>query len=646
MKSFLKNCRTLLISILIGTLLGFAPPVQAEDIVLHENSDSELNLYANVVNIVNTNLSETDITRIFRNFDSLSTNIVLSNDDATSHEIAASLLDSLCSETICKGIESYKFIEHSDLPLTNSVDLSATTGSISLTGATAGESITTPSARAVANILNIVDTNASNSHITITAINVFGDWKGDLILPKHIELADQFISQNSPYSTNNSSQVQNDVIVDATSGNNVLDATSSLSDGGSAINSAIKTGEASSIAQVHNIANQTIANGQWYIGLINTFGTWNGDALAVPDNVALQKTSHGLMYSSSSTNTNAFQTLADAQSSIINSIALRSITGNNKLLSSQIDGSSITTGNSVAALHLLNFANLNLQNVNLNVSLVTVFGSWSGNIVFGDIDDALQTNQNNTTTAVLFDDGVGTLVDNTRVSSVPQTANQFDQGETLKTNAIEIIKTNDAPVRGIQGGNSVTFTLTIHNIGAIDFENLIVYDKLIGPDGTILSDQTIPLGNIAQREQIELSYTVDVPQDAILGMYHNGAYAEVYNPLSYRKLISNETAQSSFRVDSTLVPGPVFTLGEVRGASVSVTRQSIVRKKTGIANGKRSLVQQVEAENVQMPMVTGRSIWQGELDSLRPTLFFVIIFAIVYVANDRNKRRKEKPNIA
>jgi peptidoglycan hydrolase-like protein with peptidoglycan-binding domain len=77
-------------------------------------------------------------------------------------------------------------------------------------------------------------------------------------------------------SSTNTAVVDNNVDVGASTGNNTA-----LTENGAAI---VKTGDAYAVANVTNLVNTNIVNGNWIFGVFNVFGDWSGDiAFGHPD---------------------------------------------------------------------------------------------------------------------------------------------------------------------------------------------------------------------------------------------------------------------------------------------------------------------------------------------------------------------------
>lgn len=238
-------------------------------------------------------------------------------------------------------------------------------------------SITSGDAYAAANVVNVANTNITDSNYVLLSFNNFGSHTGDIVLPGADSFAQQFRATGShgTASNTNVATIENDVHVAADSGNN---------HGGD-----IATGDASASSMVTNLINQNGVGGDNFLMLIRVHGDWAGDVFGAPEGVRWEQTEQGVMlYSDSDT----ASPLAGAQTAsvtnrnnatITNSVQVMSLTGDNKLENAS---GTISTGNAYAAANLMNIANTNILGQNWALLIFNIFGNWNGNLTFGQPD--------------------------------------------------------------------------------------------------------------------------------------------------------------------------------------------------------------------------------------------------------------------
>lgn len=387
----------------------------------------DINVFANVLNVVNTNLINSKIVEIAENFNNLSADVLLNHPETTPSEVAQDLVSQICGVNVsCQSLNSFTLTNQNTAEVENNVDVFGQSGQNLLEGIEKRGTIRSGDVNALVNILNIVNTNLINSRWTIVSINIFGDFKGDLVLPSELYFTDAMsigVSGDSQLDVeqiekvlinvqnDNEVEVVNNVDTASDSGLNAIEATGTpAGKKGEINNSEIGTGESRGESNIHNVVNTNVLNGKWYLGMVNTLGAWAGNVFALPEQVAMGTTPTGLTFFSSSAKDNDLtyklfgDTVAkinqehetqininnDNDAKITNNVDLGAFSGENAVRAEEVEESGIFSGNTYALANILNFANTNLINADLQVGLVNVFGKWDGNIVFGFPDLAVR----------------------------------------------------------------------------------------------------------------------------------------------------------------------------------------------------------------------------------------------------------------
>ncbi len=381
----------------------------------------DINVFANVLNVVNTNLYNSKITEIVENFNNLATDVMMNHPETAQAEIIQDMVTEVCGELQCQSLNSFTLTNKNQAEVENNVDVLGDSGKNLIKNIEERASILSGNVNALVNILNIVNTNLINSRWTIASINIFGDWDGDLVLPSELYFTDYLsigATGNSDISVtdikkiiinvgnDNAVEVINNVDVGADSGYNAVEATGALPPStakGEIEDSSIGTGGSDGQSNVKNFLNTNVINGKWFMGMVNTLGQWSGGIFSLPDEVALVTTPTGLTFFSTNTKENDpiytkfEETVAeiarlsstsininnDNRARIVNNVDLKSLSGENEIEANQIKEAGILSGNTYALANILNFANTNLVNADLHVGMVNVFGHWKGNVVFG-----------------------------------------------------------------------------------------------------------------------------------------------------------------------------------------------------------------------------------------------------------------------
>ena len=695
----------------------------------------EVNLYANVLNINNTNLINSEIVEIFENFNDLSSNLLLNSPETDPYDVSRSIARTMCGELTCESVNTFKLSNDNSADIKNDVSLEGISGDNEIKNIEKRALIRSGNVNVVVNILNIVNANLVNSRWTIAAINIFGDFEGDLVMPSEMyfngysrlggaasapaEL--ETIEKITIEVTNkNDAVIDNNVKLDTDSGTNKINGTGGLGGtDGEATDANITTGQSVGLANVHSMTNTNIHNGKWYLGMVTLFGEWSGGIFSLPDQVALAQTPTGMTFFAantpqqdeafarfnalvsgapqSSTATISLEINNTNEARITNDVDLRLLSGENKISAPEVEQPKIQSGNTNALANILNFANTNLIGTDFYVGLINVFGSWKGNVVFGypeasvtqtiDKSALSQLPGDRATYRVGYrNDGDGSLgnarvqwdYDASRFSVVGTTAIGYELDETggrlivplgklmpqangffdvtiqprvmlnggflttmarilgagpeknmanntaslttaitagpisgsgnttqnlnptpkpspspsptatptptptpipsasptpkpsasptptptpkpsttptptppqviLRNHLMRMYVENNAPKSGVRAGDTVQVTVTLDNDGLEDLKDVTIYDTLRGPDGSILFEETYPVGTFITMEEIVIPYEIEIPAGLPAGIYTSTVYAAGKTKTG-QTIITDEPATSTFRL--------------------------------------------------------------------------------------------------
>ena len=412
----------------------------------------------NLLNKLNSNISGVGGFSVFNIYDKYSGDIVFNMPDGVTDEsfasasgaIAKNALTGPLSDNSADGQSDFvvKEANGNDASLTNDINLQAVSGGNSASFNTGGGSIKTGSAGALANVVNLVNTNLNVSQWLFGVVNVFGQLTGNIVLPQDPEntntanssgtavvqnsqtgpLSDNnsssSTSTSSEYTNNNTAVIADNLNVSANTGDNQ----SSANTGGGSI----KTGNSDVSVKDTTVANTNTVNedGTVWMVIVNEMGKWVGHIIGAPwgsstaSNSLPVGVSQGGGQNSSATQSENIATgpLSDNNSSlssnnettlennnnatVTNNLNITADSGNNT--SSYNTGSGdVETGNAKAGANLLNMVNTNVTAKKFVVVLVNVLGEFLGNIItpgnktaeysdsFSGLEDRLGDNSTN-----------------------------------------------------------------------------------------------------------------------------------------------------------------------------------------------------------------------------------------------------------
>ena len=384
----------------------------------------------NLLNKLNSNISGTGGFEVLNIYDTYigdlvfklaDSNIVGSFQNASSTVAKNSATGAGSTNTGLVGNDfTVKEANGNDAKLTNDIEVVSTTGSNDASLNTGGGTVQTGDASALANIINLVNTNLNVSNWLFGVVNIFGTLAGNIIIPNdtgtgtsttntataentatgagstNTASIDQ--SEQSGFSNTNTADISSNVEVVANTGNN--------SSSGNTLGGSITTGNADTSVSNTTVANTNIVDedGTVWLVIVNEMGKWVGHILGSPtgstsaSNALPITTTSGSGSQSFSTssqnsgtgplsdNTASFDQTSEETvtntntAAITNNITTVADTGNNNT-DFNTGAGEITTGDAKAGVSLLNLANTNITAKKVVVLFVNVLGTLIGDII-------------------------------------------------------------------------------------------------------------------------------------------------------------------------------------------------------------------------------------------------------------------------
>lgn len=315
--------------------------------------------------------------------------------------------------------------QSNDADIENNLTLAADSGNNDASKNTGGDtSIKTGDANVSANVLTFANNNVAGN-IVYTAVNVFGDLIGDIIMsPEYIAAAGGCLecgggdvklansgngadsdnglnySEDSETATfqTNEANIENNLVIDANTAGN---SASSNTNG----DNQIQTGDTNVDANVLNVANANVSGGVWWLVLVNEAGNWVGKLVGGDGNgymagsegtefivndqgevIAVNSGNGAGSTNSSQANVTNNQTIVQENTAnIVNNVNLSANTGGNTANKNTGGNTDIKTGDANVVANIVNFVNNNIVgDGKLFVTVVNVFGSWTGNFITPD----------------------------------------------------------------------------------------------------------------------------------------------------------------------------------------------------------------------------------------------------------------------
>lgn len=345
--------------------------------------------YANVINLINTNITGSQLGIYFYNnfggdLSNLDLNQVWKNIQSNESGGVIKIQEgSITPDT------NLVVISNKNMAMVNNqVTVVADTGGNTISGSSENALILTGNATALANVINLVNANLVGTKFFIGVINLSANSLGDLVLPR----PDSVVNQNAPCNncdgqtqSNNQAVLTSTINTTANSGANISTGLSS----GTMI-----TGDANSYANNFTTANLDLVGGGQMFLSVNVLGQAGGKIYNWQSPGSSEEWVDGQKFFSyiyggtgqANGGNDIFQNIN--QATVNNNISVSANTGGNTTQGATI--SNMTTGRASAVANLTNLINLNMFGSNWFFGIINIVGDWNGNTVFAYPDVAVE----------------------------------------------------------------------------------------------------------------------------------------------------------------------------------------------------------------------------------------------------------------
>jgi hypothetical protein len=258
----------------------------------------------------------------------------------------------------------------------------ANSGDALVAGNTTGGSATSGNARAISNIINMLQSSSNflggPDIITFTA-DINGDVNGDLLLDPAklgaVQPAGVSANLDNNLTINNSldAAIDNNIYLGANSGDATVARNTTAGNATS--------GTADAVANIVNILNSAVTAGRSFMGVININGNLNGDILLPPNFVDTLLASNVPHYTVNTANINSDLTLNNTNNSSINNHVNASADSGDATVANNTSAGNAATGLANTNLTIFNLTGNNVVASNDLLVFVNVLGTWYGLIM-------------------------------------------------------------------------------------------------------------------------------------------------------------------------------------------------------------------------------------------------------------------------
>ncbi len=359
-----------------------------------EIDTGNVDIRLNLLNLTNTNITNSTWGQYFYNSE------VPLNQDINIEEAWHKAAHDDCKFGECAG--EFKVVNMNESTVQNKVKVLGISGQNKIKDADGDGIIRTGDVRVATNLINFLNTNLTGSEWDLSVINLFDDWKGDLILPgkqKYDSNKKNYkLFPNTVIDNKNDVLVSNEIVLDANTGNNLIDNNDGVSK--------IKTGDALTKSNIQNVINANFQGGDWFLVIINRFNNWEGKIFNKPTEIGELVQDKSLIFSSFLSDEmlkNLYHNDDEAILSVTNNnlgelrneILIQAMTGGNEIQGNDGDAV-IETGKALILANVLNIANVSIAGGDWHLAVINVFGDWHGNIFFGKPDLKVTVESNKT----------------------------------------------------------------------------------------------------------------------------------------------------------------------------------------------------------------------------------------------------------
>lgn len=451
----------------------------------------------NLLNLLNTNISSSEFEFLLINFT-----------EGEKEEIKLDESDL---------IEGKEFAEmrviisenQEQINLENNIEVLASTGQNRIKGVEEEEEIIieTGEATALANVINIVNTNISDSEFFFEVVNILSPTESDLILPRPEKLESSIVPPQNE-DEDREVEISNHLEVRALTG-----ANEEINNGGDNI---IITGEAQAQANIFSLVNLDFWHNDYSLLVVNDLGNWTGEVKGELSPEIIEEKVKG--------ETQREENLTEEKEAILkNNIQVSALTGENQVSENQGDVF-IQTGEARSLVNLFNLVNLNILESRFFIWVVNILDSWSGDIIFAYSDEE------------------------TPEENEKESEERVDQRQPK----LEISVENNVG-EFVYPGDTVTFEITVRNVGEVPAYNTRLTQKLLSEGFGDFGTAEFDLGTIEAGKSGRLSFGLKLIDNGELspGLYETRAIAKCFAPNGY-EVLSNE-AKTSFIIKAKKV---------------------------------------------------------------------------------------------
>lgn len=567
---------------------------------------------ANLFNIVNTNIIGNGWTLAIVNIiGNWTGNLVLPSLTHPQNVTSAGTCQSGCPQlTVGNGNydNSLTINSSNDATVTNEVIVDASSGGNEISDNNGDVTVETGDTVSLTQIINQVNTSIFGNGWVYGLVNVTGNWQGGIYgaptegfnvaeHPQYFTFSYQpgaadFSALLQPTGTTtpagsvtvdnstdinnvNQADVHNEVILHANSGGNLISGNN-----GDVL---LKTGDVTSLVNIFNMVNSNYIGDNWTIALVNVIGNWQGGIyFGKPDLVLTEVAQPDPDPAVPGGYIDYYLTATNKGDAPATAVTLSADYDPAKVVVTEAEDGEISEHQVIWPVGTIDVGEIIVRHYRAQI-LPQLDGDEVGNhSQITAREDDRNPEDNTATTLVTINQGVrvGGLGFPVILSSgSPLNKQQPDYSHPMFNQQLHITKTANKEL--VYRNQGVQYKLEIKNNSDDSFYNVVVYDRLSGPQGEIINDQQWELGEVLPHEKIVIEYTTNFSAQAPAGEYYNLAYADGFDgqgrysvfPYAEHRLSLSELSAATVGeyVDMSYFASAVKVVGQSAEESVLIT---------------------------------------------------------------------------
>ena len=280
-----------------------------------------------------------------------------------------------------------------DATINNDIDLTVASGAATVADNGTGGNATTGSAKAIANVVNLINSAITSGRSFMGVININGNLNGDILVPP--DFVDQLIANNVPTVTIDTTGANSNNAITTNNGSHTTDITNSndlgINNGvsatantgqadvsGNGTGGNATSGQARTSITAFNLTGSNVIGANSLLVFVNVAGEWVGMIVDAPPGTTAAALGGGITQSQNRPANHSTSIDNDVNLRINNDIDCDASSGNASVNNNGTGGNA-NTGDADCVINLLNVENSSLSLSGwFGILFINVFGRWNG----------------------------------------------------------------------------------------------------------------------------------------------------------------------------------------------------------------------------------------------------------------------------